>query len=482
MESPPFLLKATFSSLPTEIKSKIVEYVRAQDREHKEYLESSSRKEATIIKAVRNPWHGRGLYSLSEVDHQFRSLCVKYLLATICSKQASSSVLRQLILPKYRELIRTVNVTGPIKHAKQLIFALPDLPHCEEFHLETNMSDDSDEEGSADLEDEAQQLRRGYLREALRKVQRLHLTGLETGEVGEMVSKMPCLNTLVLNNSPTPGLSDLRYYVHAIARAPSIQDLTMNNFTFVAGWMPERDLLPNLRTLTLLECSPSPETFEFVESFSTTLTCLTLKFKRQPPVPLSTPILASPFPLLATFRVFDITFMDAVAFLTSFASPTVSITSPLRSIHLHLNDLTGIPSESERLERIDTMHKVVKPFEPTLPALIVSNYHQLFFPALEPGTTRALDFYSRYRDPFFERVPTFSIPATEKDAEGGRLHQARVRGRADVLRWIINFGFHYVNQLEASLDLDGLETVFDATEKLCVLEKLCAGPSTRSYD
>ncbi|KAK4700418.1 hypothetical protein P7C70_g5828, partial [Phenoliferia sp. Uapishka_3] len=423
-------------------------------------------------------------------------------------KQAKPSKLRQSIIPKYRDYIRTVKFTGSSKHAKNLVVLFSDLPYLEELHMEFNTSwsvfgylghlheqpveesddesdDDSDEDSDDDSDDgngkdEAKQLRRAFLREAARKIQRLHLDNFELSDVGELVSTMYSLRSLSLVNQETSS-SFLDGFTKSFRRLhPSLQYLTLNGYDFdhIPDWDSNTPVLPSLKSLTLVNVVPNMATFKFIDSFSATLESLSIKVnnrKRFRFKPIAAPATAIPlfhssFPLLVNLTLLNVDCVIASLILESLTSPSLSKRTALQAIELQL------VGSSIYLPGTPQLRPYISPFQHTLKTLRVSRYKDLCRVdgyGLASWSRPIQVFLGHPQDLFFERME-ISKAMNDKDDDGGRSHRIRVRGRAAAIRETLEFGLQLINSLEEKEDLEGMEAGFDALEKLRVMRKLCA--------
>lgn len=75
----------TLSSLPLELKARVVELAHLQDLRHRERWTNSERTGASLVAAARAEWHGKSLAALSETCEEFNALASVHLFRVRCS-------------------------------------------------------------------------------------------------------------------------------------------------------------------------------------------------------------------------------------------------------------------------------------------------------------------------------------------------------------------------------------------------------------
>ncbi|KAK4698445.1 hypothetical protein P7C70_g7831, partial [Phenoliferia sp. Uapishka_3] len=494
------LPKATFPSLPTEIKARVVLFAQAQDREFEEYLKSACETELTIIERIKTSWHGRSLVALSEVDQHLRMLCAKHLFA-VCptlvplhrSRQArqnygatsspsikSTFASSRLPLPSnspkelslYFRIFRASRKFKSTVTSDEVFGDLSSLNDNGSVNLSDEDSDsaenDDDSEDEEDFVETAQELRRAVLRGAIGKVQRLHLDQPNPAEVRAMVRTMPCLRSLSLV-SLRSNRCFAPMFASAVALAPTIQHLTLDTFGFEFDWASKTAILPTLTSLTLLRVAPDHHTFKFIDSFSQTLTSLTLHFKTsKPSEALVIPAFKTSLPFLTDLNLQRTDVATATVILASLASPWVPSTCALRTIELQIVCPVPLSNGSSPLKG------VLDPFRHTLRSLRIFDYRSLgpVSGLGRPKVHQRCELYTGVpADRFFDRM-SIKGAIKQKEENDGRPHRRRVRDRTAVLRETLQFGLRYIDAMESSEDLEGLEPAFDALRELRVMRKL----------
>ncbi|KAL8291292.1 hypothetical protein RQP46_002270 [Phenoliferia psychrophenolica] len=132
--------RATLSTLPLEIKSRICELAALQDERYQERWIPGALGEK-LIEVHKNAWRGRSLAALSETSREFNELAAKHIFHTLTDGQIDSFEFTLIVLPKHTSRVRCVNIERSLRGRNHLydfrpIFAvLTLLPNLSELRV-----------------------------------------------------------------------------------------------------------------------------------------------------------------------------------------------------------------------------------------------------------------------------------------------------------------------------------------------------------
>ncbi|KAL8279551.1 hypothetical protein RQP46_008113 [Phenoliferia psychrophenolica] len=482
------LPSATFATLPLELKSLIVTYVCANDREHKEYRSRAGAAEAALIKVVETPWHGRGLYAVAAVSQELNIICAEHLFRTLTTTKAASPFFVHPILAKHVKHIRILDLSGLLPLAKKAFDILPLLTNLSEVRISSatawklfgvwfsaRLAHHQLDPKYASEADEA--VRRALFRLRTQSVAKVHLNGTCLERMGGILSAFDNLQSISIGG-PEPITSfdllgdDL---VYVMARLPRLRDLTLElpeNTVFTDAWVENHTAWPSLTSLTLRGIDPLPSTFDFVAKFATTLESLDLSFKHESTLSDNQPsqLFQHPFPHLSHLRMVDLELSTACVILDSLATPAVPITSPLLRLDLELRKPTSTPT-----------HR--KPFRNALQRFNTNGLHIAELRVVEHGSReelwclRDLEYSPQTtvslgnpKDLFFDRMPILHAERIDE-----AVVEQVVERRATALLNTLEFGREHILALWENSDLVGMETAFEALKTLRVWQKVVSG-------
>ncbi|KAL8291316.1 hypothetical protein RQP46_002294 [Phenoliferia psychrophenolica] len=92
--------RATLSTLPLEIKSRICELAALQDERYKERWIPGALGEE-LIEVHLNEWRGRSLAALSETSKEFNELAAKHIFHTLTDTQIDSLEFTLVVLAQH---------------------------------------------------------------------------------------------------------------------------------------------------------------------------------------------------------------------------------------------------------------------------------------------------------------------------------------------------------------------------------------------
>ncbi|KAL8287326.1 hypothetical protein RQP46_003778 [Phenoliferia psychrophenolica] len=280
----PAAARASLTSLPLELKEKIVKMASAQEEAWNMRVCPASKEEAD---------HINSLSSLALVNKEFRELAAKHQFKVLKAHQASLPAFRYLILPSYADCFTKVDFYlsedhGELEESEEALLSIPRLPSLCSLSFSqdaatalfglgvTLESDPTDVLGYSRIK-----ILLSVLHEQIRT---LVLTDFSPSASVALIRACPNLTTLGLYNmdlgdTDQGGLRDELW--NAIASARKLTDLTILANDGSLSGIPDalaRDP-PPLQCLQLLDFPFENHTFEFIRLFSTTIKRLSLDLK-----------------------------------------------------------------------------------------------------------------------------------------------------------------------------------------------------------
>lgn len=102
--APPPPPRASFNSLPTEIKAQIVKLAKEQDKNYRARNEKATKKEKSAAQALKRGWHGRSTNALFLVNKELSVLAEPFVFEMRCVCRSGKS---------FEELIPGSFLAGP---------------------------------------------------------------------------------------------------------------------------------------------------------------------------------------------------------------------------------------------------------------------------------------------------------------------------------------------------------------------------------
>lgn len=227
---------ASFSSLPLEVKARIVELAHLQDDRYKARLTTrnpageSNLLEFHLVSLAQNAWHGRSLSALAETNKELNAVAARYLFRVLTDRNGhfAPSSLPLHILPRHVSQLRVLALVDKYASAPDLrnaFAAVRLLPKLRELCLvrecvlslfeplqlldptSARPKPVGEEEWIGQrLESEEQALARTIVVDNhLRHVDWLELAGFLEEEIVLLLRSFPSLRTLKLNTFDAGG-------------------------------------------------------------------------------------------------------------------------------------------------------------------------------------------------------------------------------------------------------------------------------------
>ncbi|KAL8277089.1 hypothetical protein RQP46_010517 [Phenoliferia psychrophenolica] len=214
------MARASFSTLPLELKARIVEMTSDQ--------EDAWRRR--VKKAERAAAHINSLSALALVSRELRDLAAKHQFRVLSADRASLSVFRFRVLPRYGHLITTIRFYN--SHAKEgseyALSITGQLPALRSLAFQAGAATRLFGSGVTlkdDLEDEEASDRGSILKFLSPRIEALKLFDFEPSEAVGLVRACRNLKTLGLKGFPSPSsLAAYSRLVHSRGLDPSVLD------------------------------------------------------------------------------------------------------------------------------------------------------------------------------------------------------------------------------------------------------------------
>ncbi|KAL8291529.1 hypothetical protein RQP46_002507 [Phenoliferia psychrophenolica] len=273
--------RASFNTLPLELKARIVEM--ASDQEDA-WLE---RKGEPTAEELFGEGHINCLSSLALGNKELRALVAKHQFKVLSAKRASPPIFRFTIVPLYGHHIREVNFynSASDEGSDNALSAMGQFPVLDTLGLQSGKA--LELFGSfqnPDQNDNTTTYRARMLALISPKIKTLVLHDFDPAEASAVVRRFPNLTALgftALEEPPQEG-DTLRLF-SAIASARRLSSLAINvGDDFQSDWPPEAFVPlerepPPLTSLQLLNFPLDQTRFKFIGLFSSTLEKLTLQ-------------------------------------------------------------------------------------------------------------------------------------------------------------------------------------------------------------
>ncbi|KAL8291557.1 hypothetical protein RQP46_002535 [Phenoliferia psychrophenolica] len=261
------MARASFSTLPLELKARIVEMTSDQEDAWSARMDESDERAG----------HINGLSSLALVNKELRGLAAVHQFKTLHASRSSPSVFRFIILPQHGHHIKEVVFFGPYGEGSTgyTISILSQLPALRALEFEAQTAKGLFGPGVTlrrDLEDEDASNRATMLAYISSRIEHLTLSNFKPSEAVALVRKCPNLKVLCLSHLKVGEQQDLS---SAIASARGLKSLAIA-MELEVDWPPEalapleRDP-PPIHTLQLLNFALNTHTFKIIDVFSSTI-------------------------------------------------------------------------------------------------------------------------------------------------------------------------------------------------------------------
>ncbi|KAL8291573.1 hypothetical protein RQP46_002551 [Phenoliferia psychrophenolica] len=292
------MARATFSTLPPELKARIVEMTRDQEDAYK--IRERAQPEARV-------GHINSLSSLALVNREFRELAAKHQFVHLSSGKASRPVFRFAILPRYGHHITNLYFFGNDEILlDNAIAALPQLPSLRTLSFTHEAAVVLFGPGVAlrlapEGETDAGPFRVTMLDNITSRITELSLHGFPPSASVALVQRFSNLRSLFLADAAdsADNVEGFRSLASALSTRRHLTHLAIDwNAGSMAGWPMEAfgpldRAPPPLKTLELLWLPLDHHTINLIDLFSATLETLSLELW----VPLPEPDLSSREPL-----------------------------------------------------------------------------------------------------------------------------------------------------------------------------------------
>ncbi|KAL8291549.1 hypothetical protein RQP46_002527 [Phenoliferia psychrophenolica] len=296
---PKTMARASFSTLPLELKARIVEMVNDQEDAWKRRVKDAERR----IRAG----HIDCLSSVALVNKELRALAAKHQFRSLSSGKASKSIFRFRILPRYDHHI--TDITFYDSHSKdgadRALSAIRQLPALRTLHFGVNAATWLFGPGvtlNENLEDEEASDRAAMLKLVAAKIKSLVLHDFKPSEaIGLVRAFSSNLTTLGLFDLKSGAFTELSSIISTLN---SLENLSIDLDAESPGWpiealAPLEHNPPPIKCLQLLYFPFTEAVFKFVGCFSSTIETLTLELKS----PEDNPIAAIHLPRLTNLHL-----------------------------------------------------------------------------------------------------------------------------------------------------------------------------------
>ncbi|KAL8291559.1 hypothetical protein RQP46_002537 [Phenoliferia psychrophenolica] len=267
---------ATFSSLPLELKARVVEMASDQEDAYKERVKDPDERTG----------HINGLSTLALVNKELRDLAAKHQFKMVTSPSTSSSIFRFRILPRYGQHITEVRLhnSQSMEGAAYALSILGQLPALRDLRISIDAATRLFGPGVTlgdDVEDEDQCNRASILELVAPRIQILVLDRFKPSEAVGLVrtfsSNLRALGLTDLQGGDTSGLFS------AIASARQLDNLSIHVEDVNADDWPSPEARaplardpPPIKTLQLLGFAFDRTTLHLIGLFAPTIETLTV--------------------------------------------------------------------------------------------------------------------------------------------------------------------------------------------------------------
>ncbi|KAL8276892.1 hypothetical protein RQP46_010720 [Phenoliferia psychrophenolica] len=382
--------RATFSSLPIELKANIVLMVHEQDLALARFANEA---EEPYVLGVRN-WDGPSLLALSVVCRELNKLTAVHIFDWLSSDHAGapSSFFQLRILPRHASHFRSFEIleTDGFEVLRKAFALIGFLPNLDELSLGPRAAEDlfgpldllgrefNDGRRGSSTEEE-QRLARETLRLRSRDFKILNLFGFRSQAAAQVLAVFPNLHTVTLrdrSDSRRLGLPDgLAQYdgLKKLVLLPYENDASLY---LTADWAEAPWSEGQLDSLRVFRVAKERATFDFIDAVASTLSTLTItvSYGEQDPTP-DQPILRQPFPSLRHFTLHNSSVLFATSILSSFATSILSsfaTKAPSLITHcdllLHFADTNPLDDDDAEAEAIVT---ALRPYASTLQCIAI---------------------------------------------------------------------------------------------------------------
>lgn len=344
---------ATLSSLPLELKARIVELAHLQDLCYRGRWSDEDRGGCDLVRAARTELHGKGLIALSATSKDFNIVAAVHFFRRITSKAGSGSYFTIRILPRHAASVRVLRLHNQAESnsVRRGFSYLPHLPHVDDISLDGEGAEElfdpialtdldlerqyaeglsPDMNAQAKDMEEERALGRELFRTFAVRLRKLELHNFPPSDAADLLRVTPNLVALRLI---TPSLEDHADLRDVLGSAANLQPLTLE--PTLTGANPELgpawSTVPwrgQLTSLTLVDVPATPFMYLFIDSFAPSLRSLVLQIYEPNTPPPALRVFLSTFPHLAHLQLTRLDLDSATKMLLSLAS---TARSPLSS-------------------------------------------------------------------------------------------------------------------------------------------------------
>lgn len=365
---------ATLSSLPLELKARIVELAHLQDLCYRGRWSDEDRGGCDLVRAARTELHGKSLIALSATSKDFNILAAVHffrvspfslsgrlekstyspiILQRITSKAGSGSYFTIRILPRHAASVRVLRLHNQAESnsVRRGFSYLPHLPHVDDISFDGEGAEElfdpiallnldperqyaeglsPDMNAQAKDMEEERALGRELFRTFAVRLRKLELHNFPPSDAADLLRVTPNLVALRLI---TPSLEDHADLRDVLGSAANLQPLTLE--PTLTGANPELgpawSTVPwrgQLTSLTLVDVPATPSMYLFIDSFAPSLRSLVLQIYEPNTPPPALRVFLSTFPHLAHLQLTRLDLDSATKMLLSLAS---TARSPLSS-------------------------------------------------------------------------------------------------------------------------------------------------------
>ncbi|KAL8280666.1 hypothetical protein RQP46_006989 [Phenoliferia psychrophenolica] len=457
----------SLSSLPLEIKARIVELASLQDAEFKERWRAGVPGHE-MTQVVRTPWHGRSLSSLSQTCLDFNSLASMHIFRTMTVEKIDTAYFMLRILPRRAHNVRVVEFLGVSADVVQIQKALGILhlfPNLDELRINSYNITSLSRIGEAEAVLSAEVLRLVAPRIAI-----VHCADFTPTSATTFLKGFTSLRSVTVDgfNDGQHELErdDLHVLRDTLAAMPRLAQLILPVYGVLDPGILGATWVAPIRTLKLLKTPIDATVLALISSFSPLLEHLTLQPTLQNVLlPLQAPLFTTSFPSLTSLSLIDITCGNAQALLTSF--------SPAAGLDLSQLDTASpiphnAPLRSISISVIRNSEMDTATFYKALAAFTHLRELRIATSRGEPLTqiARKLEGICDRRritlstdskeDPFLLRASVDSLRTSSNEP----MYKARVGVRYRALKKTLEFGLRSLERMKAYEDIEQMETAF----------------------
>ncbi|KAL8278642.1 hypothetical protein RQP46_008934 [Phenoliferia psychrophenolica] len=382
----------TFSTLPPELKARIVELASIQDAAFRAIKTSGNDWRSQFATSVRE-WWGRSLVALAETSKELNLLASAHLFRTITTKQVSRSLdyLLLHILPRHGSAVRVLDMLEedvveatlrPRIVSTFSVFLL--LPLLNEVHLDSSSAIElfgsilalqrsytEDLPTPSSQEVGAQQkLARDAFRNGADRLQAVKLMCFEPDEVDAILDISPNVTSINLYGIYSTNNRNMVYLPATLASRANLQRLSVTAMKpkseLESSWI-SKIWEPPLKSLHFTGIPLTPDLVPFVEKFAPSLQSLSIQSEFDPEI-TPFPSFQSPFPNLTHLSLDEISTTAATVILTSLVDRTQAASpvarAPLRVLDLRLGLTQGdwaiTTEEGEKLASACALFKTLQ--------------------------------------------------------------------------------------------------------------------------